>query len=151
MRFELRSFLVVVFSFCLFACSKMATGDRRSSASDKALDGKSAFTLLLGRIWRVSHAPYGPASGSIYIFQPNGTLLEASFVETCRVAVWSVDRSQPDTLRVVEEQQAVFTATLGESTANTLHLHKKLLRSAEVEDVTLSAVDSEFVCPDLRK
>jgi hypothetical protein len=54
-------------------------------------------------------------------------------------------------LRVTEDQQAVFAATLGESTANTLHLHRKLLRGAEVQDVTLSAVDSEFVCPDLPK
>jgi hypothetical protein len=150
MRRQLR-FLLVVFSFCLCACSKRETGGRLGSAAEKALDAKSAFAPLLGQIWRVSDAPYGPASGSIYIFLPNGTLLETSCVETYRVAVWSMDRSQPNMLRVIEDQQAVFTATLGESTANTLHLHKKLLRGAEVQDVTLSAVDSEFACPDLRK
>jgi hypothetical protein len=40
---------------------------------------------------------------------------------------------------------------LGYVTASTLHVHKKLLRSGEVQDITLTAVDSEFVCPDLRK
>jgi hypothetical protein len=151
MRLRLRLFLLMGFSFCSFACSKIETGDRLGSASDKALQARSAFAPLLGRIWRVSNTPYGPASGSIYIFLPNGTLLETSCVETYRVAVWSVDQSEPDTLRVVEDQQAVFTLTLGESTTNTWHLHKKLLRSAEVQDLILSAVDSEFVCSDLRK
>jgi hypothetical protein len=151
MRVQLRLFLLVGCSFCLSACSKIETGGRWGRASDKALDAKSAFAPLLGRIWRVSDAPYGPASGSIYIFLPNGTLLETSCLETYRVAVWSVDQSQPNMLRVTEDQQAVFAATLGESTANTLHLHRKLLRGAEVQDVTLSAVDSEFVCPDLPK
>ncbi len=114
-------------------------------------DSQSAFGPLLNRIWRVSNSSYGPASGSIYIFLSNGALLETSCVETYRIAVWSVDKSQPDTLRVVEDQQQVFTATLGESTSNTLHLHQKLLRSTEVHDVTLSAIEGKFVCPDLPK
>jgi hypothetical protein len=71
-------------------------------------------------------------------------LLETSCVETYRIATWSVDKTQPDTLRVVEDQQAVFTATLAESTGSTLH-------SGEVQDITLTAVDEEFVCPDLPK
>ncbi|MGC2768712.1 MAG: hypothetical protein WB607_24630 [Candidatus Acidiferrum sp.] len=72
-------------------------------------------------------------------------------METYRIATWSVDKTQPDTLRVVEDQQAVFTATLAESTGSTLHLRKKLLHSGEVQDITLTAVDEEFVCPDLPK
>jgi hypothetical protein len=151
MRAQLRLFLLVVFSFCLSACSKIETGGRSGRAADNALDAKSAFAPLLGRIWRVSDAPYGPASGSIYIFLANGTLLETSCVETYRVAGWSVDQSQPNMLRVVEDQQTVFTTTVEESTANTLHLRKKRSRDPAVQDVTLSAVDSEFVCPDLRK
>jgi hypothetical protein len=150
----------VALAFCLFACSKTQTGARSNTVSDKppgtdartvSSDPQSAFAPLVGRIWRVSDAPYGPASGSIYIFLPNGTLLETSCVETYRIAVWSVDQEHPDELRVVEDQRSVFIARIGEASANTLHLHRKLLMSAEVQDITLTAVDSEFVCPDLRK
>jgi hypothetical protein len=68
-----------------------------------------------------------------------------------RIAVWSADKSQPDTLRVVEDQQQVFTAILSESNGNTLYLRQKLLRSTEVHEITLTAIDGEFVCPDLPK
>ncbi|MGB9432313.1 MAG: hypothetical protein WBQ89_08735 [Candidatus Acidiferrum sp.] len=112
-------------------------------------DPKSAFAPLLNRIWRISSSPYGPPSGAIYIFLNNGTLLETSCVETYRIALWSVEKSHPDTLRVVEDQQPAFTASLGEAAGNTLHLHQKLLRSAETPDITLTAIDGEFVCPDL--
>jgi hypothetical protein len=146
-------------SLSLFACSKYQTENRTGAVmppdkpegtiqAEISSDPRFAFTRLLNRIWRVSNAP---ASGSIFIFLRSGTLLETSCVETYRIAVWSVDKTQPDTLRVVEDRQAVFTATLGESTGNTLHLHKKLLRSREVQDITLTAVDGEFVCPDLPK
>jgi hypothetical protein len=141
-------FLLVAFSFCSFACSNKPQGTLHMEVSSTP---KTGFPQLVGRIWRVSDAPYGPASGSIYIFLPNGTLLETSCVETYRIALWSDDKTQPDTLRVVEDQQAVFSATVGETTANALHLHRKLLRSAEVQDLALTAVDSEFACPDLRK
>jgi hypothetical protein len=72
-------------------------------------------------------------------------------VETYRIALWSVEKSHPDALRVVEDQQPAFTASLGEAVGNTLHLHQKLLRSAETVDITLTAIDGEFVCPDLPK
>ncbi len=72
-------------------------------------------------------------------------------METYRIAVWSVDKAQPDTLRVVEDQQKVFTATIGEASSTTLHLHQKMIRSAEIRDITLTAVDGEFVCADLPK
>jgi hypothetical protein len=149
-------------SLSLFACSKNQTENPTGAAAPRdkpkgtiqaeiSSDPRFAFSALLNRIWRVSNAPYGPASGSIYLFLPNGTLLETSCVETYRIAAWSVDKTQPDTLRVVEDQQAVFTASLAESTGSTLHLRKKLLLSGEVQDITLTAVDGEFVCPDLPK
>lgn len=72
-------------------------------------------------------------------------------METYRIAVWSVDKAQPDALRVVEDQQQVFTATVGEASGGSLHLHQKMIRSAETRDITLTAVDGEFVCPDLPK
>lgn len=160
-----RGWLIVIWvlAMCLAACSKTGTTGSTPADSGAALqnstgDSKASFAPLLNRIWRVSHSPYGPASGAIYIFLSNGTLLETSCVETYRIATWSADKAQPDTLRVVpdtlrvvEDQQQVFTATVGEASGGTLHLHRKLIRSAETQDITLTAVDSEFVCPDLPK
>lgn len=148
MKLPIHWCLWAAFLFFLFACSDKPESTSHIEVSSAA---KTDFAQLVGRIWRVSDAPYGPASSSIYIFLRNGTLLETSCVETYRIALWSVDKAQPDTLRVVEDQQPAFTATIGEASANILHLHRKLSRNAAVEDVTLTAVDSEFVCPDLRK
>jgi hypothetical protein len=106
---------------------------------------------LLNKIWRRSGSPYGAASGSIYIFLSNGTLLETSCVETYRIALWSVDPVKPDTLRVEEDEREAFTATLGEAAGNTLHLKQTLLHQSEPQDVTLTAVEGEFVCTDLPK
>ncbi len=150
--------VLCVLAVCLAACSKTGTtgatpanADSDAAGQNFAGDSKAFFAPLFSRIWRVSNSPYGPASGAIYIFLSNGTLLETSCVETYRIAVWSVDKAQPDTLRVVEDQQQVFTATVGEVSGATLHLRQKMIRSAETRDITLTAVDGEFVCPDLPK
>ncbi len=145
-------------AMCLAACSKTGTtgttptiADSGGAGQNAAGDSQASFLPLLNRIWRVSNSPDGPAPGALYIFLSNGTLLETSCVETYRIAVWSVDKGQPDRLRVVEDQQPVFTATIGEASGATLHLHQKMIRSAKTRDITLTAVDGEFVCPDLRK
>jgi hypothetical protein len=147
-------------AFCLLSCSGTPTSNSSklsaSSSGPRATDSPTAagdenFAPLVGRIWRISAAPYGPASGSIYIFLPNGTLLETSCVETYRIATWSADPAEAGSLRVIEDQRPAFSATLGEARGNTLHLHQKLLNSSEARDLTLTAVDGEFVCPDLRK
>jgi hypothetical protein len=152
MRPAFTSCCLLAFSFWCFGCSQSQKNETHGTIHGEISSSpKAPFSPLIDHIWRVSDAPYGPASGSIFIFLPNGTLLETSCVETYRVATWSVDNRQPDTLRVIEDQKAVFSATLGYATASTLHLHKKLLRSGEVQDITLTAVDSEFVCRDLRK
>jgi hypothetical protein len=138
---------------CLAACAR-SSQDNPQGALRLAVGGTSlnpAFAPLLNKIWRRSASAYGPAAGSIYIFLSNGTLLETSCVETYRVALWSVDPAKPDTLRVVEDQQKVFSATLGEASGNTLHLKQTLLHQTEPQDVILTAVDGEFVCPDFPK
>jgi len=38
-----------------------------------------------------------------------------------------------------------------ELTDSTLHVQKRLARGDETEDVTLAAVEGEFVCPDMPK
>jgi hypothetical protein len=160
MRRQLCSLLLV--SLFVFGCTKSHTesSSAPTAAPDKPVgnvqaqissDPRFVFTPLLSRVWRVSKAPHGPASGSIFIFLPNGTLLETSCVETYRIAVWSVDRTQPDTLIVVEDQRPAFTATLSEATSNALHLYRKLAHGGEVQEIALTAVDGEFVCPDLPK
>ena len=59
---------------------------------------------LFSHVWRVTKAPSTPPPGSIYIFLPNGTLLETSCVETYRIATWTVEKAAPRVLRVVEDR-----------------------------------------------
>lgn len=119
------------------------TADAQFSAENPNL------TQLFSRIWRVTDPPAQLAPGSLYIFLPNGTLLETSCVETYRVATWTIDKSAPTVLRVVEDGQLAFTATIIELTDTTLKLQNTLVRSNEQQRVTLTAVEEEFVCPDL--
>jgi hypothetical protein len=107
------------------------------------------LTPLFSRVWQVTEAPSKPASGSIYVFLANGTLLEASCVETYRIARWSVDKKAPSTLRVMEDKQLAFTAAIIELTDQRLRLRQSLTRSNEVRNITLKAVEQELVCPDL--
>jgi hypothetical protein len=109
------------------------------------------LTPLLSKIWRVASAPSQPANGSIYIFLANGTLLQTSCVETYRIGTWTINKAQPDVLRVVEDGQLAYTAKITELTNTTLRLEKTLVRSNERQNLTLTAVEREFVCPDLPK
>jgi hypothetical protein len=111
----------------------------------------ASLQSLFSHIWAVDKAPSPPAPGSIYIFLPNGTLLETSCVETYRVATWTVDKAVPHELRVVEDRQLAFTANIAELNDSTLRLQKQLVRSKETKDVTYSAVEGGFVCPDMPK
>jgi hypothetical protein len=139
----------------LIACSPVSdisaqpttSAESVSPAAEAAPSGD--LTQLFSRIWRVTDAPSEPAPGSIYIFLANGTLLETSCVETYRVATWTVDKEAPDVLRVVEDGQLVFTAAIAELTDTTLQLEQTLVPSNEQQDLTLTAIDEEFVCPDL--
>ena len=119
-------------------------------AKSRNAEGKS-LTPLFSRIWRVEKAPSQPAPGSIYIFLPNGTLLETSCGETYRVATWTVDKKAPRVLRVVEDGQLAFTATIAELTDSDLRLQQHLTRINENRELTLKAIDKEFVCPDIRR
>ncbi len=109
------------------------------------------LTGLFRHIWQITEAPLRPASGSIYVFLPNGSLLQTSCVETYRIARWSTDKSSPSVLRVVEDGQLAFTASITDLTDRTLKLRRKLARGNETQDITLRAVEREFVCPDLPK
>ena len=102
-------------------------------------------------ICQVTKAPATPPSDSIYVFLPNGTLLEGSCTETYRIATWTVDKASPPELRLVGDKQLAFTANITELSDSTLRLEKYLARSKEKEDVTYAAVDGKFVCPDLPK
>jgi hypothetical protein len=144
----------------LIACSRgPSVGDSSPGAvtnqppsTPAAAKREANLSRLIGRIWRMSDAPFGSASGSIYVFLPNGTLLETSCVETYRIATWSADKSGPGTLQVTEDDRPAFTAKLGEATDRTLRLQKTLLLgNRETHDLTLTAIDKEFVCPDIRK
>ena len=113
--------------------------------------GSVNLSQLFSRIWRVDKAPSQPAPGGIYVFLPNGTLLQTSCGETYRVATWTIDKKAPRVLRVVEDGQLAFTAMIGGLTDTDLHLQQHLTRVNETRELTLKAIDKEFVCPDLRR
>lgn len=105
------------------------------------------LTQLFSRIWQVTDPSSAP--GSLYIFLANGTLLETSCVETYRIATWTIDKANPQVLRVVEDGQLAFTAQITELTDTSLRLQQTLVNSNEQRELTLNAIDQEFVCPDL--
>jgi hypothetical protein len=90
-----------------------------------------------------------PPAGSIYVFLPNGTLLETSCVETYRVATWTADKNAPRTMRVVEDKRLAFTAVVTELNASTLKLEQRLSHGNEEHVLILTAIDGEYVCPDM--
>jgi hypothetical protein len=133
----------------LAGCSQPDTAGLKSRSADTApgLD----LTPLFSRVWQLTEAPTKPAPGSIYVFLPNGTLLETSCVETYRIAAWTIEKEAPSVLRVVEDQQLAFTAEIIELTDYSLRLRQHLVRSDENRILMLKGVEREFVCPDLRR
>ncbi|WP_416670479.1 hypothetical protein [Egbenema bharatensis] len=108
------------------------------------------LTRLFEKIWLVTEATTEPAFGSLYVFLPNGTLLSTSCGETYRIATWLVpDREIPDVLEVTEDGEVAYRAEFLELTSTTLRLRQDLVRSGETVEVTFTAVEEEFVCPDL--
>jgi hypothetical protein len=107
---------------------------------------------FFNKIWHIdSPTPY-PNSSSIYIFLRNGTLLETSCVETYRVATWKPDPKTPGTLEVTEDGRPAFTATVAAASPQTLRLHQvMLLGDKAAHNLNLTAIEREFVCPDLPK
>ncbi len=107
---------------------------------------------FFNKIWRIdSPTPY-PNSRSIYIFLRNGTLLETSCVETYRIATWKPNPKTPGMLEVTEDGRPAFTATIAAATTQTLRLHQvTLLGDKAVHNLNLTAIEKEFVCPDLPK
>ena len=110
----------------------------------------SDLTQMFSRIWRVT-APSGSAPNSLYIFLPNGTLMQTSCVETYAIFPWTIDKAAPKVLKVSENGRPAYTAEILELTDTTLRLKQKLIPSNETKEITLTAIDSEFVCPDLPK
>lgn len=109
------------------------------------------LTPLFSKIWRVSEAPSQPPAGSINIFLANGTLLQTSCVETYLIAGWTIDKENPQVLQVSENGQPTYTAEMLELTDTTLRLRLSLIPSNETQDLTFTAVEEEFACPDLPK
>jgi hypothetical protein len=104
------------------------------------------------KVWRIDGpAPY-PHSSSIYVFLRNGTLLETSCVETYRIATWKPSAKIPGQLIVTEDGRPAFTATVASATAQRLSIHQVMtLGDKTARDLTLTAIDKEFVCPDMPK
>jgi len=126
--------------------------DPRIAAPAQSATPKSDLAPLFAKIWRITSATPYPNSGSIYIFLRNGTLLETSCVETYRVAAWKAVPNKPDTLEVTEDGSMAFTARILSLTSRDLHLRQtQALGDHSVRDLTLTAIDKEFVCPDMPK
>lgn len=121
------------------------------SASENKAEQSAMNDLLVTRVWRVTEAPSPPAFGSVYIFLPNGTLVETSCGEPYRIALWKRDPKDGRVVQVTEDKQPAFVGTIRELSETTLQMDQKLTRSEEVRPLTLTAVKDEFVCPDLPK
>jgi hypothetical protein len=130
----------------------ISTGVVAAQTQDPATTPKPSLNPLFDKIWRIdSPTPY-PHSSTIYIFLRNGTLLETSCVETYRIATWKPDPKQPETIEVTEDGRPAFTATVAAATARTLSLRQvMLLGDKSARSLTLTAIDKEFVCPDMPK
>jgi hypothetical protein len=112
---------------------------------------EAGLAPIFGRIWRITKAPSQLPAGSIYIFLSNGTLLETSCVETYRVATWTADTKAPRILHVLEDKRPAFTATIKELTPTTLILEQRFSHGNQEHVLTLTAIDGEYVCPDMPK
>jgi hypothetical protein len=74
----------------IIACSQPSASNPQQPPKDSAAatptptatSNNGDLTQLFSHIWRITNAPSQSPSGSIYIFLPNGTLLETSCVET---------------------------------------------------------------------
>ncbi|BAU13524.1 hypothetical protein LEP3755_40640 [Leptolyngbya sp. NIES-3755] len=109
------------------------------------------LTTLFSRVWRVTKAPSTPAPGSIYVFLPNGTLLQTSCGEPYRISAWQINKQSPDILRVTEDGRQAYTMRITSLSDTTLQVQRSLDRSNENQALTLTAVQQEFVCPDIRR
>ena len=131
------------------AASPTAPSNTQSPSTPTQASSSADLAPLFKRIWRVTKAPKAPASGSIYVFLFNGTLLQTSCGEPYRISNWEVDKSAPRILQVTEDVGQTYTAEITELTNTTLQLQLKLKRSNEKTALTLTSVDQKFVCPDL--
>lgn len=156
LRLPVSSFLLIG----LIACSQLSNAEKLPQSVSVTVSPISTpsktvsignLTQLFSRIWRVTKASSKFAPGSIFVFLPNGTLVQTSCVETYRIATWTSDKKVPGVLRVVEDGKLAFTATIAELTDTTLQLKQNLVRSNEKQDITLTAVEQESACPDLPK
>lgn len=109
------------------------------------------LSQLFSRVWRVTKAPSTPAPGSIYVFLPNGTLLQTSCGQPYRIATWRVNKQSPEILRVTEDGRQAYTMKITSLSDTTLQVQRSLDRTNENQALTLSAVQQEFVCPDIRR
>jgi hypothetical protein len=108
----------------------------------------SSGNQLTAHAWRLTKAPSIPPNGSLFVFLPDGKMLQTSCVETYRISTWS--ENGPKILNVVEDGQLAFTARITELTSTTLRLDQRLVRSSEQRQLEFTAVAAESVCPDLR-
>lgn len=108
------------------------------------------LSLLFQKIWRVTDARSEPNLGSIYVFLPNGTVLATSCGEPYRIATWLIpDRQTPNVLAVTEDGEVAYTAEILALTSMMLRMQQNLVRTGEQQEITLTAIEEEFVCPDL--
>jgi len=134
----------------LTGCSQPKT--QSPAVYTKTVQANLDLRHLFSRAWRVSPSAYGQASGAIYVFLPNGTLLETSCVETYRVATWAADAANPMKLEIQEDNRPAFAATFSAADDNTMHMTQALmLGQREVKEITLTGIEKEFVCPDLKR
>jgi hypothetical protein len=122
------------------------------SAQEPSSSTAPGVNQLFSQIWRVTSPTRYPNSSSIYVFLSNGTLLETSCVETYRVATWKAVPNKTNTMEVTEDGRVAFTATILAVDKAKLRLQQTMaLGNHETQEVDFTAINKEFVCPDMPK
>ena len=149
--------LILLVFVSLSGCSQKPASSGAVETRQSSMNGASKAVSqapgsnssgLTTHVWQVSQSSSPAPKGRLYIFLPDGALLETSCVETYRIARWS--SPSEGMVRVVEDKKPAFDAKVLQIDDSTLRL-EKTLRHGEKESVTLSAISGEFVCPDLPK
>jgi hypothetical protein len=145
-------------AFCVGMLAALLTGCSRPISNPGGAEAQSVTSnsapvsptsRLSAHIWRVTSSASAGFPGAIYMFVPDGTLLETSCKETYRIATWSYDAKSPQAFQVVEDGRVAFSAKILEEGPAGMRLERRLAHG-ETDELKLNAVAGEFVCPDLR-
>ena len=125
--------------------SPAGTAAPQSGTAPQPRPAGSGGASLLNKVWKQT-APTDVPLGSMYIFLPDGTLLQTSCTEVYRLSTWRLEHDR--TLTITEEVSARYPAEFDLDGDRALRLRFRL--GGEWQPwKTLQVAATPFVCPDL--